>query len=74
MAALHLFHDRLRREDVDWVNLIEPLSRLSDGTLSDLSADLPDEWTGWSKRVHEHIRAVRDHVIELQVEVIRSLA
>lgn len=76
ITGTHIFRDALRGRDIDWEPITEKWEQLSDATISDYEAAIPNEWSEALPFVEvalEKIRNARDHIAECAIELQRAL-
>lgn len=75
IANKHIFFGELRhrRSELDWSPFIKYLKLLTPELFSELFSSIPSEWNIHIKPVTIHLTSVRDHALQFEEALIRSL-
>ncbi|HWB86963.1 MAG TPA: HipA family kinase [Bryobacteraceae bacterium] len=70
----HVFYRKLKSKQIDLTGFTASLSRLSDGLLDEIVAEIPAEWNNDNlARIKQHLEAVRNRAAEFAEGVQRIL-
>ena len=69
----HLFHEVLRRSDVDWQPVFGRFRAVPLAAVTDVCSTIPDAWAEVAHDVRTHIAAVLDHWLQFEQEITISL-
>ena len=73
-AHEHLFKRSLRDQRIDWKPLVAAVEALQRTRIEGWARALPTTWQELAVPVCDHLVAVKEHVVEIEMELQRSLA
>ena len=75
IAQKHFCYPTLKnaRDPINWADNINAVMSFSDELLGQLTAWIPETWSGSSAKIREHLAAIREHLGAFELELQRSV-